>query len=411
MRILFLAHRIPYPPNKGEKIRAFHELRFLAANHSIDLFCFADDRAEAEEQWNLRSYCRRIYVETRSPFLAKLRMARSFLKGEPLSNGFFYSPRFESEVRRALACEDYDVILVYCSSMAQYIPARSPAPVVVDFVDVDSAKWAQYVRLSSPPLSWLYAREARSLARAEQSIARSAAVAIVTTDHEATELRAPGCTVETVGNGVAPAPISLGNDLPKELRSLQPYVLFVGQMDYRPNIDAVSWFAKEMLPLVRAKCPTVKFVIAGRHPSTAVQQLAQLPGVVVAGAIPEVHPYLEGAAAIVAPFRIAQGIQNKILEALAARKPVVSTRKPAEAIGAKHGETLLIADTPAEFASAVVGLLEDPNLAQRFAGGPEFVRQNFDWQVNLRRLEKLLEAAVHHAIVRSPEESARVETQ
>jgi polysaccharide biosynthesis protein PslH len=393
MRILFLAHRIPYPPDKGEKIRAYHELRFLSARHSIDLFCFADSAAEAEQKQNIEGLCRGVYVETRRFPTVAAGAARSFLRGEPLSCGCFFSRRFRTEIHRAIATESYDVIFVYCSSMAQYIPRPLPAPLVADFVDVDSAKWAQYARRTRFPLSWVFAREAGKLARYEEEWARSSYATIVTTPREAALL--PGgnlLRVEIIGNGVE-IPSSSAKELPAEIRALQPYVLFVGTMDYLPNVDAVEYFANDILPRVRQGHPELRFVVAGRDPARRVRKLAQRPGVIVTGAVPRVDAYLSGSTAVVAPFRIAQGIQNKVLEALAAGKPVVSTSGPAGAIGARRGETLLVADSPQEFADALISLLEDPALPHRFEKGPDFVRRNFDWQKNLDQLEQLLHEA------------------
>ncbi|HEY2547612.1 MAG TPA: TIGR03087 family PEP-CTERM/XrtA system glycosyltransferase [Candidatus Acidoferrum sp.] len=390
MKILFLAHRIPYPPDKGEKIRAFHELKFLGARHTVDLCCFADSEAEALQQAGLGDYCRRIYVETRSRATIATGAVRSFLRGQPLSCGFFFSGKFQSEVERSLATEEYDVVFVYCSSMAQYIPWPLQIPVVMDFVDIDSAKWKQYARRSRPPFSWVYAREARELALYEEKWARVSSSTMVTTQQEADLLRGEGIPpVHVVSNGVEIHPAKTA-EFPAEIRALQPYALFVGTMDYLPNIDAVEYFAEDILPRVHEKHPELKFVIAGRNPTSRVRKLAKKPGVVVTGAVPEVETYLAGCAAVVAPFRIAQGIQNKVLEALAADKPIVSTPGPAAAIGAKHGETLLIAGNTEEFAKAVVALLEDPALYYRFSKGAEFVRKNFSWHENLSHLERLL---------------------
>jgi len=410
MKILFLVHRIPYPPNKGEKIRAFQELRFLAARHTIDLFCFADSTEEADQQWHLRDLCRRMYVEKRGSISAKLRMAQSLWRGAPLSNGYFYSAKLRTEVRNALAAERYDLIFVYCSSMAQYLPMPAPAPVVIDFVDVDSAKWAQYARLSRFPMSWLYSREARLMTKAEEQAARTSSVSIVTTRQEALLLNPEGKhRVQVVGNGVAQPPISINAHLPGPIAKLQPYILFVGQMDYRPNVDAVTFFVDEIFPSIRNKHPEVRFVIAGRNPTSDVKRLAKKPGVVVTGAVPDVHPYLMGSSVVVAPFRISQGVQNKILEALAVGKPVVSTSRPAEAIDAVHGETLLIADSPEEFAQSVSDLLGSSELRGRFERGSEFVRQKFDWQTNLARLEKLCEQCARQRQEQKSGDSGRVE--
>jgi sugar transferase (PEP-CTERM/EpsH1 system associated) len=390
MKILFLAHRIPYPPNKGEKIRAFQELKFLGGRHTVDLLCFADSDAEANYQEALKSFCRHIYVETRSRASIAKGAARCFLRGEPLSCGFFFSSKFRAKVQHALATTTYDAIFVFCSSMAQYLPRPVPVPVVMDFVDIDSAKWAQYARRSRPPLSWLFAREARELARYEREWARASSSTVVTTRKEASLLSGEGISgVEVVGNGVDIPPARI-EALPEEIRALQPYALFVGTMDYLPNVDAVEYFAKDILPLIRENHPELKFVVVGRNPARRVRKLTGVPGVVVTGTVPAVEPYLAGSTVVVAPFRIAQGIQNKLLEALAAGKPIVSTSGPAAAIGASHGEMLLVADTPQEFASAVVALLEDPKLYCRFTKGVDFVRRNFSWHEHLNHLEHLL---------------------
>jgi sugar transferase (PEP-CTERM/EpsH1 system associated) len=390
MKILFLAHRIPYPPNKGEKIRAFHELKFLGARHTVDLFCFADSREEARHIDALKKFCRHTYVETRSKVNILAGAARSFLRGEPLSCGCFFSSKFQTEVERALATGFYDVVFVYCSSMAQYLPLPLPVPVVMDFVDIDSAKWAQYARSSSPPVSWLFAREARELARYEEEWAAASSATIVTTRQEASLLHGEGASrVAVVGNGVE-IPAENKAALPEEIRELQPYALFVGTMDYLPNVDAVEYFAEEILPRVRERHPEMGFVIVGRDPVRRVRNLASKPGIVVTGTVPEVESYLTGSTAVVAPFRIAQGIQNKLLEALAVGKPIVSTSGPAAAIGAKHGETLLVADAPQDFANALVAILEDPALCGRFSNGVDFVRRNFSWHEKLSELEQLL---------------------
>lgn len=395
MKILFLAHRIPYPPDKGEKIRAFHELKFLGARHAVDLFCLSDSESEAAHAATLREFCRRVCVEVRQPLRTKANMMRSFLRGEPLTSGFFFSAKLKDEVARAIRDENYDVIFVYCSSMTQYVPRGCRVPVVVDFVDIDSGKWAQYAKVSGFPRSWLYAREAEVLGRSEQRTASSCALSVVTTELEARLLNPEGRhPVAVIANGVTRPTAHADSDVPAEIAVLQPYALFVGQMDYLPNIDAAEFFAKDIFPLVRAKHPEARFVIAGRNPAQRVKDLVKQEGVVVTGSIPEVHPYLLGAAVVVAPFRIAQGVQNKILEAMALGKPVVSTSRPAQAVGGRDGETLLVADEPRDFAARVSEILGDAGAARRFESAKEFVYQHFDWGTNLARLDTyLLEAA------------------
>src|SRR5208283_854981 len=284
----------------------------------------------------------------------------------------------------------YDVIFIFCSSMAQYLPRPFSTPVVLDFVDIDSAKWAQYAQRSRAPFSWLFTREARKLGRYEEDWARVSSSTIVTTRQEASLLVGEGIApVEVVSNGVE-IPEARLDPLPEEIRALQPYALFVGTMDYLPNVDAVEYFAEDILPRVRERHPELKFVIVGRDPARRVRKLKRAPGVIVTGTVPEVGNYLAGATVVVAPFRIAQGIQNKLLEALAVGKPIISTPGPAAAIAASHGETILIAENSQDFAKALIALLEEPERYCHFSEGVDFVRKNFNWHDKLNHLEQLL---------------------
>jgi sugar transferase (PEP-CTERM/EpsH1 system associated) len=392
LKILYLAHRIPYPPDKGEKIRCFHQLQFLSARHSIDLFCFADSAKEAEGARALRAFCRRVHVETLLPRTGYLRLVRRLFSGLPASVAYYDSPSMHEAVREAVRTNNYDLIFVYCSSMAQFVPLSAQVPKAIDFVDADSAKWTQYSQYSAFPLSWLYAREGAALARYEKQTAEVMDLSIVTTPQEAVDLGGGGCSsVEVVANGVSAPPALHSQNVPTEIRQLQPYVLFVGTMNYRPNADAVSYFAKEIFPLLRQSHPRLQFLIVGRNPTKKVQKLAQLPGVVVTGGVSDVHGYLSGAAVAVAPFRIAQGVQNKVLEALVAGVPVVLTGRPARAFDSPVADLLSVADTPAAFAIAVRAALENPELRRRSLEAAPDLQRLLSWQRSLSRFEELVE--------------------
>ena len=392
MKILYLAHRIPYPPNKGEKIRCFHQLQFLSARHSIDLFCFADSAKEAEGSQALKAFCRHVHVETLLPRTGYLRLARGLFADLPASVAYYDSLAMHAAVQEAVRTGDYDLIFVYCSSMAQFVPLSAQVPKVIDFVDADSSKWTQYSRCSAFPLSWLYAREGAALARYEKRTAEAFELSLVTTPQEALDLGGGGCSsVEVVGNGVSAPPALDSQNLPTEIRQLQPYVLFVGTMNYRPNADAVSYFAKEIFPLLRQSHPGLQFLIVGRSPTPEVRRLGRLPGVVVTGSVCDVHGYLAGAAVAVAPFRIAQGVQNKVLEALVAGVPVVLTSRPARAFSSPAADLLIVADTPAAFADAVRAALDKPELRRRSLEAAPDLQHLLSWQRNLGRLEELVE--------------------
>jgi sugar transferase (PEP-CTERM/EpsH1 system associated) len=392
LKILYLAHRIPYPPNKGEKIRCFHQLQFLSARHSIDLFCFADSAKEAEGSQALKAFCRHVHVETLLPRTGYLRLARGLFADLPASVAYYDSLSMHAAVQEAVRTGNYDLIFVYCSSMAQFVPLSAQVPKVIDFVDADSSKWTQYSRCSAFPLSWLYAREGAALARYEKRTAEVFELSLVTTPQEALDLGGGGCSsVEVVGNGVSAPPALDSQNLPTEIRQLQPYVLFVGTMNYRPNADAVSYFAREIFPLLRQSHPGLQFLIVGRSPTPEVRRLGRLPGVVVTGSVSDVHGYLAGAAVAVAPFRIAQGVQNKVLEALVAGVPVVLTSRPARAFSSPAADLLIVADTPAAFADAVRAALDKPELRRRSLEAAPDLQHLLSWQRSLGRLEELVE--------------------
>jgi polysaccharide biosynthesis protein PslH len=392
LQILYLAHRIPYPPNKGEKTRCFHQLQFLSARHSIDLFCFADSDEEAKGAGPLGALCRGVHVETLLPRTGYLRSAARILGSLPASVAYYDSPTMHQAVRKAMTTTKYDLIFVYCSSMAQFIPLPTNTPAVIDFVDADSAKWTQYARTSSFPSSLLYAREGRSLARYEKKVAQDFDLSIVTTPLEALDLGGGCCpSVEVVPNGVSAPRKHDPLDLPAEIRQMQPYALFVGTMSYRPNADAVIYFAEEIFPLLKETHPELKFLIVGRDPTQAVQNLGRLPGIVVTGGVPDVHSYLAGAAVTVAPFRIAQGVQNKVLESLVAGVPVVLTSRPARAVGGLAAGILLVADSPEEFATSVRSVLENPEFRRRSEDAAPGLQKLLDWEPSMARMEHVLE--------------------
>jgi sugar transferase (PEP-CTERM/EpsH1 system associated) len=393
MKILFLAHRIPYPPDKGEKIRAWQELRFLASRHKVDLFAFADRREQATGRPALAQFCRKMHFEELPHGLAIARAVVSLLTGKPFTIGYYHSPAMEKAVSAALAQENYDAVFVYCSAMAPYVMSSPALPVCVDFVDSDASKWAQYARYTSFPLSWVFRQEALKLGQYEREVAGTARLSLVSTSLEGKAIDPDGrFGVRAIENGVClPAPET--NPLSAGIAALGKYVVFVGQMDYLPNVDAACYFADQILPLIRRLHPELQFVVVGRNPSSRVRRLSDLPGVVVTGTVPDVQPYLGSAVAAVAPFRICQGIQNKILEALAIGLPVVATPRPARAVGATSEELLFVADGAQDFARAVVAVLENPRLRQNLRG-KEFVKRRFDWERNLEPLDQWLKEAV-----------------
>lgn len=390
MRILYLCHRIPFPPDKGDKIRSYHEIAYLARRHEVDVFTLIDDPADLRHVDALRGLVRHLHVERLHPLPARLVSLLAIFTGRSLSERYFQRRPLRQAVSRAVATRAYELAIVYSSAMAPYLRGFT-GPVALDYVDVDSAKWQAYgEQAGRSPLGWLYRREGQRLRALEAEFAERAALTLVCSPREAQELRsfcAPR-NLHTVGNGTdtdyfapaaAPAPAA-------------PYLVFTGAMDYRANVDAVVWFVDEVYPRVRAQCPEAGLRIVGSNPAPAVRRLAERPGVVVTGRVADIRPHLRGAALAVAPLRVARGIQNKVLEALACGIPVVATSAAAQGI---EGEPpLCVADEPAAFAAAVVRLLGDPlRRGELASAGRTFIVERYGWERQLERLSALLSAA------------------
>ena len=358
--MLFVVHRTPYPPNKGDKLRSFWELQSLAKHSDVDLFGFFDDPADKSHLDRLHLYCRRSRLEQLSPLWGRCRALRALFTGKPFTPAFFYSKRLERQIQFALATNAYDAIVVFSSSMAQYVKSHPHELKILDLVDVDSAKWRLYARRSNWPLTWLWEREARLLADYEKQMVESFATTLVCTDAEGRLLRchAPKGKVEVLQNfldvdSYDPAKISI----PNEIRSWQPYVVFSGSMDYFPNVDAARYFYREIFSVIRKKCPNLRFVIAGRNPHPSIVRMADDPGVRITGGVAEMKSYIAGAAVSVVPMRIARGVQNKILEALACGVAVVTTSGAALGLPKNLQELVRVADTPGLFVKEVIGIL------------------------------------------------------
>ena len=391
--LLFLAHRIPFPPNKGDKIRSFNLLRHLSARYAIHLGAFVDDPDDWQYRDALKPYCASIKLLPLHPRRAKLASLVGLLTGEALTLPYYRNRELARWAHELAASGAVTRGLAFSSAMAQFMPAGL-ARRVLDMVDVDSDKWTQYAPTQRWPLSWVYAREGRKLAAWEARVARDFDATLLVSDAEAALLqqRAPAAQhrIGAFENGVDADYFSPARDYPNPYPPGMQGVVFTGAMDYWPNIDAVSWFAERIFPAVREAVPAAQFTIVGSHPGGAVQVLARQPGVVVTGGVPDVRPWLAHAACAVAPLRIARGVQNKVLEAMAMARPVVASAQAAEGIRAEAGRDFILAQGEAEFALAVVAQLQTASSA---APARACVLAHYDWARNLSAIDPLFEAA------------------
>ncbi len=395
--LLYLVHRLPYPPNKGDKVRSYHLLRHLVSQHRVFLGTFIDDPEDEVHVDTLRAMCAGLHVAPLHPRRARIASLAGLLDGQALTLHYYRDAGLRRWVDRVLATEHIDAAVVFSSSMAQYAEGREGLPMLVDFVDVDSAKWTEYADNHAWPMSWLYRREGEQLLAYERSVALQSRRSFFVTEKETALFRrlAPDCAplVEPMSNGVDADYFEPRADRASPFAEGEIPIVFTGAMDYWPNVDAVTWFVQDMLPALRKSWPAVRFHIVGRSPTAAVRALAS-EDVDVTGTVPDVRPYLQHAAVVVAPLRLARGIQNKILEAMASARPVVASRTCAEPLDAELGRDLLPADDAADFVARIADLLQTPERAAEIGrAGRRRVVSTYSWEAHLSAFEQHLAPA------------------
>lgn len=394
-KLLYLVHRLPYPPNKGDKVRSYHLLKHLAGRHRVYLGTFIDDPQDEAYVEVVRGFCAELHVAHLSPRIAKIRSLSGLLSQQPLTLAYYRNAGLQAWVDRTLREQQIDAVLVFSSVMAMFVEAASQQRQLVDFVDVDSLKWSQYAAKHRWPMSWLYRREGRSLLAFERAVASRAERSFFVTEGEADLFRglAPECAdkVEAMCNGVDADYFSPAHALPSPFGAQELPLVFTGAMDYWPNIDAVTWFVAEILPRLQQNWPTVRFYIVGRSPTPAVEALAG-PQVVVTGTVPDVRPFLRHAAVVVAPLRLARGVQNKVLEAMAMAMPVVASQECATAIDAIPERDFLTAGTISQFVSQVESILREPARAAAIGtAARQQVLARYSWDAHLSIIDRYLD--------------------
>ncbi|MFZ6645828.1 TIGR03087 family PEP-CTERM/XrtA system glycosyltransferase [Undibacterium sp. TJN25] len=407
--LLLLVHRIPFPPNKGDKIRSYHLLKHLAQRYRVHLGTFIDDENDWQYVDHVKKLCHDTHIARLDPRSAKIRSLGALLGGRPLSLDYYRNAGLQKWVDGVIRQHGIKRIVVFSSAMAQFIEHADGARRVIDFVDVDSDKWLQYAGKKVWPMSWLYRREGTQLLAYERRLARECDASLFVSQAEAALFQqlAPESAdrIDFFNNGVDTDYFS------PELAHDNPYspdekaIAFTGAMDYWPNVDAVQWFADEVMPGILKQQPGAVFYIVGARPSDQVKELAKRPGIQVTGSVPDVRPYLAHAQAAVAPLRIARGIQNKVLEAMAMAKSVVVSPQALEGIDARAGSELLLADDAAQFVSQVLPLLTHKDAAMEQAARAKVIAR-YNWTANLARVDSLLEPASAHRGTTAPSYSS-----
>ncbi|MEJ0015015.1 MAG: TIGR03087 family PEP-CTERM/XrtA system glycosyltransferase [Acetobacteraceae bacterium] len=393
--LLFLAHRIPYPPDKGDKIRAWNIFRHLARTHRIHLGCFIDDPADRQHLASLASHCADLACLPLDPRTQRLKALLRLRRGQPLSLGYFQDRRLQRWVDAKLA-SGIDRVYVFSSAMAGYVMHATQARRILDMVDVDSEKFTAYAATAGFPARHVWAREGRTLLAFERYAAAHFDHSLFVSEQEWQRFvaLAPEAAPYTgwISNGVDLEYFSPAHAFEPPFAADGADLVFTGRMDYRPNIEAVQWFARDVMPVLRAQVPAARFWIVGAAPTNDVRALADLPGVRVTGRVPDTRPYLAAADVVVAPLRIARGIQNKLLEAMAMARPVVATPEAFQGVRAEPGRDILLASGVAETVQRIADVL-DGRHAMMGADARRAVEASHQWSVTLRPLDRLFDPA------------------
>ncbi|MBN1377779.1 MAG: TIGR03087 family PEP-CTERM/XrtA system glycosyltransferase [Gammaproteobacteria bacterium] len=396
--VLLLVHRIPYPPNKGDKIRSYHLLKYLSERHKLFLGAFVDDVDDWLYAPEVEKLCASTCLLPLNKKLATLRSLSGFLKGAALTVPYYGSFRMKRWVNDVLNNQAIDRIVVFSSSMAQYVECKKFSGIkrIIDFVDIDSDKWQQYAKTKHWPLSWVYNREFRKLQKYERRIADKFDVSTFVSSSEAKHFRllTPGLDgkIQYYNNGVNLDFYSLTGDLVNPyMPDTVPFV-FVGAMDYWANEDAVRWFTKDVLPSIRTVIPNALFYIVGSNPGRNVLALnSQEKGIIVTGKVNDVRPYLAYAQATIICLRIARGIQNKVLEAMAMECPVITTSQAIEGIDAVEDRDYLLADSADEIRNKVQILKNNPDRRKSMTiAARQMIEEKYSWSENLKLLDSWL---------------------
>jgi sugar transferase (PEP-CTERM/EpsH1 system associated) len=395
--VLLLTQRLPYAPNRGDRLRAYHELRILRETTDVHVIALTHGAEEESHAPEMAGVAASVATARVAPLRNYLLGVATLTTATPLTFSLLDSPEIRPRIAEVVARHAPDVVLWYCSSMARFAlePPLARLPLVVDMVDADSAKWRSMADRQRGPLSWVYAREARCLRAAERRQMDRAFATICVNEREAVLLRDvnPGARVGVVPNG-----IDLEGFASTGPPTASPTVVFTGIMDYAPNCEGAAWLAKEVWPGVRARVPDARLQIVGAHPTKAVLALAEASqGIEVTGAVADIRPYLWRGAVAAAPLHTARGVQNKVLEAVAAGLPAVVTPAVMEGVPPEVRPACLVAGDGPGFAAHLLALL-GATPAERRALSSRASLTSLRWEERLKDLPVLLREAAGGAV-------------
>lgn len=391
-RVLYITHRVPWPPDRGDRIRTWNILRYLAARAEVDLICLADEPVSHATRTALESVTTRLAIVPHSGKRRYIRGAISMLRGRTVTEGLFESRVLASVIRQWAMRTKYTATLSSSSGIAEYLRTPELGHIQhawVDLIDVDSQKWLDYASAARFPMGWVYRTEGERLRELEIRLAQSSERMLVVSDAERSLFTGfcPEAPIQAIGNGVDTEYFA-----PMHVEPREHSCVFVGVLNYLPNSDAVTWFSRDVWPKVRQRYPNAEFRIVGKSPTREVLTLNDLPGVEVVGPVPDVRPYLHEAGCVVVPLRIARGVQNKVLEAMACGRPIVCSTEPLKGLAIEPGLQLLNADTTEEWVDQISKVFDDRCRADELGlAASAWVQLNHRWEACLEPLNEMVD--------------------
>lgn len=392
--LLFLAHRIPYPPNKGDKIRSYHFLKGLTDKYNIYLATFIDDPEDWKYVENVKAMTANSLFVNIKPLFAKIKSLVGLMTNRALTLPYYQNRALQHWIDKTIVENDIEKIFIFSSAMAQYVEKHQDLDIIIDFVDVDSDKWLQYSKKAKWPMNWIYKREAERLLQFDSQVAKLAKMSIFVSEEESNLFKKLVAEqtgkISFVNNGVDTDYFNSKEKFETPFAKNDNIIVFTGAMDYWANVDAVVWFVQEVFPSIKNQCANAQFYIVGSKPGKQVAQLANTDGVFVTGRVEDIRPYLVFTNVVVAPLLIARGIQNKVLEAMAMAKTIVATPQAMEGINITD-KKIYITENREEFSTYVITCLNENPGAQKVIENRGFVEKNFSWDASLKRLTQMID--------------------
>jgi len=406
-RVLMLTHRLPYPPDRGDRIRSFHLLKLLAKHFDVAIACTSDEPVWLQHHQLLSTMAKRVELQPITRYGSKARGAVALLTGQAVTPATFFRRGLADAIELWHEQKPFDAVLTFCTGMIHYArlltkPRGSGASSrqgeagestprvrhVLDLVDVDSAKWSAYAKATPIPMKWVYGIEARRLRQIERGNQDNFDAITVVSQTEA------DCYRQTVGDHRGLTVVGNGVDMNYFAPQLDPdnhTLVFVGVLDYKPNYEGIAWFVDNVMPRLRQRIPDATFNIVGRNPTERVKRLSLNDGVELIGSVPDVRVHLREASAVIAPLQIARGVQNKVLEAMSSQRAVICSPGAAQGIDGADGEHLLVARDPDEWVAALEKVFTDRDHRRRIAANARRrIEERYTWETQLAPMLRLL---------------------